>query len=170
MATDTRGLRYRQPLLQQPRYRFMAKVMEPQIIDASIYNLGFVYLFKAADMIRHPLRALFVVSVFVYDETVLEGQYIDAQVLLSFAISMVGGAAILAVGFCSGQSAIERFPMYVLNFLKEASENSTNHIRTFKTYPMRVWANCVIKGCIRRKVLHDGVDIVRVKSVTYGIY
>jgi len=81
-------------------------------------NLGFVYLFKAADMIRHPLRALFVVSVFVYDETVLEGQYIDAQVLLSFAISMVGGAAILAVGLCRGQSAIERFPMYVLNFLK----------------------------------------------------
>ena len=126
--------------------------------------------FKAADMIRHPLRALFVVSVFVYDETVLEGQYIDAQVLFSFAISVVGGAAILAIRFCRGQSAIERFPMYVLNFLKEASENSTNHIRTFKTYPMRVWANCVVKGCIRRKVLHDGVDIVRVKGVTYGIY
>jgi hypothetical protein len=35
---------------------------------------------------------------------------------------------------------------------------------------MRVWANRVIKGCIRRKVLHDGVDIVRVKSVAYGIY
>ena len=88
--------------------------------------------FKAADMIRHPLRALFVVSVFVYDETVLEGQYIDTQILLSFAISMVGGAAILAVGFCGGQSAIERFPMYVFNFLKETRENSTDHICTFK--------------------------------------
>jgi hypothetical protein len=108
-------------------------VMKPQVADASTYNLGFVYLFKAADMIRHPLRALFVVSVFVYYETVLEGQYIDAQLILSFAIFMVGGAAILAVGLCSGQSAIERFPMYVLNFLKEASENSTNHIHTFKT-------------------------------------
>jgi hypothetical protein len=28
MTTDTRGLRYYQPLLQQPRYRLMAKVME----------------------------------------------------------------------------------------------------------------------------------------------
>ena len=56
----------------------MTKVMEPQVTDASIYNLGFVYQFKAANMTRHPLRALFVVSVFVYDETVLEGQYIDA--------------------------------------------------------------------------------------------
>ena len=56
----------------------MAKIMKPQVADASTYNLGFVYLFKAADMIKHPLRALFVVSVFVYDETVLEGQYIDA--------------------------------------------------------------------------------------------
>ena len=111
----------------------MAKIIETQVADASTYNLGFVYLFKAADMIKHPLRALFVVSVFVYDETVLESQYIDTQVLLSFAISMVGGAAILAVGLCSGQSAIERFPMYVLNFLKEASENFTNYIRTFKT-------------------------------------
>ena len=51
----------------------MAKIMKPHVADASIYNLGFVYLFKAAYMIRHPLRALFVVSVFVYDETVLEG-------------------------------------------------------------------------------------------------
>ena len=148
----------------------MAKIMEPKVADTCTYNLGFVYLFKTADMIRHPLRALFVVSVFVYDETVLEGQYIDAQVLFSFAISVVGGAAILAIGLCRGQSAIERFPMYVLNFLKEASKNSTNHIRTFKTHPMRVWANCVIKGCIRRKVLHDSVDIVRVKGVPYGIY
>ena len=144
--------------------------MEPQVADASTYNLGFIYLFKVADMIKHPLRALFVVSVFVYDEAVLEGQYIDAQVLLSFAISMVGGAAILAVGLCSGQSAIKRFPMYVFNFLKEANENSTDHIRTFKTHPMRVWANRVIKGCIRRKVLHDSIDIVCVKGVAYGIY
>ena len=78
MAAHIRCVRYRQPLLQQFRYRFIAKIMEPQVTGASTYNLGFVYLFKAADMIRHPLRALFVVSVFVYDETVLEGQYIDA--------------------------------------------------------------------------------------------
>ena len=45
----------------------MAKIIETPVADASTYNLGFVYLFKAADMIKHPLRALFVVSVFVYD-------------------------------------------------------------------------------------------------------
>ena len=56
----------------------MAKIMKLQVTDASIHNLGFVYLFRAADMSRYPLSALFVVSVFVYDETVLEGQYIDA--------------------------------------------------------------------------------------------
>ena len=51
----------------------MAKIMKPQVADASIYNLCFVYLFKAAEVIRDPLRALFVVSVFMYYETVLEG-------------------------------------------------------------------------------------------------
>ena len=42
MTADARRFRYYQPLLQQSRYRFMTKVMEPKVADASTYNLGFV--------------------------------------------------------------------------------------------------------------------------------